>query len=137
MPPLWDKEEMAEQVVLAVVTSEAGVLVVHRETGNPRWAFPGGKIEAGETAAAAAAREVQEETGLQVDIIGEIGRREHPDTGADLVYMGSRTMPGCPDPLAGPGVLAARWVDYVTALRLMPDMFYGAQMWLAETIGVI
>jgi 8-oxo-dGTP diphosphatase len=38
--------------------------------GKGTWSLPGGKIEAGETAAAAAVREIAEETGLAVDIAG-------------------------------------------------------------------
>ena len=52
--------------VLAVVVHDGAVLLVRR--ANPpqagTWGFPGGKVELGETAAAAALRELREETGL-------------------------------------------------------------------------
>ncbi|WP_299395180.1 NUDIX hydrolase [Pelagibius sp.] len=52
--------------VLAVVVHDGAVLLVRR--ANPpqagAWGFPGGKVELGETAAAAALRELYEETGL-------------------------------------------------------------------------
>jgi acetyl-CoA carboxylase carboxyl transferase subunit beta len=55
----------------AVVRDEAGrVLLVRRghEPSAGRWSVPGGRIEAGETPAEAAVREVAEETGLQVEV---------------------------------------------------------------------
>lgn len=51
---------------VAIVLREDAVLLVSR--ANPpdagRWAFPGGKIELGETTEAAALRELREETGV-------------------------------------------------------------------------
>jgi 8-oxo-dGTP diphosphatase len=48
------------------------VLLVKRGRGPWRglWSLPGGHIEPGETARAAAARETEEETGLSVEILG-------------------------------------------------------------------
>lgn len=48
------------------------VLIAERGNGPRRgmWSLPGGKIEPGETAAAAAAREIHEETGLVVELAG-------------------------------------------------------------------
>jgi thiamine-phosphate pyrophosphorylase len=40
-----------------------------REPNKGRWSFPGGKIEPGETARAAAAREALEETGVEVRVL--------------------------------------------------------------------
>lgn len=44
------------------------------------WEFPAGTVDEGETAAAAISRELQEETGLQVSDLHEIGSY-YPDTG--------------------------------------------------------
>jgi 8-oxo-dGTP diphosphatase len=74
-------------VVLAVVTGPVGVLVGRRRDGVPQWVFPGGKVEPGESEAQAAARECLEETGLEVRVEHEIGRRNHPVTGRHVVYL--------------------------------------------------
>jgi ADP-ribose pyrophosphatase YjhB (NUDIX family) len=58
----------------AVVRDGTGRLLLvqrGRDPGAGRWSLPGGRVEPGETPAAAAAREVLEETGLIVTI-GEL-----------------------------------------------------------------
>ncbi|MGQ9676183.1 MAG: NUDIX hydrolase [Chloroflexota bacterium] len=53
----------------AVVVKDDRILLVKRgnEPGYGQWSLPGGAIELGETARAAAAREVKEETGFEVE----------------------------------------------------------------------
>ncbi len=46
------------------------VLLVRYRSGD--WAFPKGHLEAGESAQQAAVREVQEETGVQASVVGEL-----------------------------------------------------------------
>src|SRR5262245_61259731 len=48
---------------------DGGIVLVRRKHPPPGWALPGGFIEAGESAAAAARREFQEETGLAVELV--------------------------------------------------------------------
>ena len=65
--------ELTAPVAGAAVVCLSGdsVLLVRRgrEPNRGRWSFPGGKIEVGETARAAAARETLEETGLKVRVL--------------------------------------------------------------------
>jgi 8-oxo-dGTP diphosphatase len=59
-----------QQPGIGVVIVEAGrVLLVKRskDPGAGTWAFPGGRLELGETLAEAAVREAREETGLTVE----------------------------------------------------------------------
>ena len=52
-----------------VIVQDGKVLVVQRgrEPAAGTWAFPGGRLELGETLAEAAVREAREETGLEVE----------------------------------------------------------------------
>lgn len=52
--------------------SEGWVLLIRR-TDNQLWALPGGAMEFGETISHTAVREVQEETGLDVEVSGLVG----------------------------------------------------------------
>lgn len=74
-------------IAVAVVTSPRGVLIGRRRDGIPRWVFPGGVIEDGETPSETAVRECAEEAGLKVAARGEIGRRTHPTTGRLIIYV--------------------------------------------------
>jgi len=68
----------------AVIFDPAGRLLLVRrghEPGKGRWSIPGGRVEAGETDAAAVAREVLEETGLGVRVGRLIGSVRRPAGG--------------------------------------------------------
>jgi 8-oxo-dGTP diphosphatase len=56
----------------AVIFRGRSVLLGERGQGPRKgtWSLPGGRIEPGETAAAAARREILEETGLAVELVG-------------------------------------------------------------------
>ena len=83
-------------VAVAIIVEQSCVLLVHRRAndGAPPWVLPGGKVEPGESAGQAAAREVLEETGLTVRAVRILGERIHPDTGAHLVYVACEVIAG-------------------------------------------
>jgi len=70
--------------VSAVIFREGKVLLVQRakSPGKGFWSLPGGRVEFGESLHTALAREVDEETGLKIDIVALAGWREVlPGTG--------------------------------------------------------
>jgi ADP-ribose pyrophosphatase YjhB (NUDIX family) len=54
-------------------------VLLTRRTDNGLWCLPGGKLDPGESAAEACAREMFEETGLQVHVTHLIGIYSSPD----------------------------------------------------------
>ncbi|MGH3766508.1 MAG: NUDIX hydrolase [Pseudonocardiaceae bacterium] len=71
----------ANSIVVAVtafVQDPAGRLLMIRRTDNDLYAIPGGGQEVGETIAQTVVREVSEETGITVDIMGLIGVYSNP-----------------------------------------------------------
>ncbi|CAO5166636.1 8-oxo-dGTP diphosphatase [Frankia sp. AiPs1] len=64
--------------VSAIVTDGDGAVLLIRRTDNGYWSIPGGGIEPGETVRQAAAREVSEETGIDVEVTGVIGIFSNP-----------------------------------------------------------
>ena len=77
-----------ENVSIGIVNKDNKILMIKRakQEGNLVWAFPGGKVEIGETKEEACIREVYEETGVIVSIVNLMGERIHPNTGTTITY---------------------------------------------------
>ncbi|MFA7768987.1 NUDIX domain-containing protein [Streptomyces sp. NRRL S-448] len=59
--------------VTAFVVNDAGDVLLERRSDNGRWGMPGGVQEVGENIAGTVVREVLEETGIQVEVVGLVG----------------------------------------------------------------
>jgi ADP-ribose pyrophosphatase YjhB (NUDIX family) len=104
-----------ELAVSAAIFRDGKVLLVRRARppGKGLHSLPGGRIEFGETIASALHREVMEETGLTVEIIGPAGWREvmpiRPGDGHYIVMsFAARWIAG--DPVLNDELDAFNWV---------------------------
>jgi GntR family transcriptional regulator len=133
-----DSSTMPEKapIVAAIVTSRLGVLVAKRNDGKPPWTFIAGEIEPGEDPADAAIREVKEETGLRIGVSDVIGRRVHPQTGREMVYLAARPTHGTKAFVGDEQELAeVRWVDLAQADELMGGtIFEPVRTYLEQTL---
>lgn len=117
------REEPREIIlgVAAVIWNANGEVLLIRRRKAPRrgeWSLPGGKVEFGESLVEAVLREVKEETGLEVEILGLIDIVESirdasagsPDNHFVLVDFGARVVSGVAR--AGSDAADARWFPY-------------------------
>jgi len=61
-----------------IVVNDDGMILLIRRTDNGNLALPGGGMDLGESITQAAVREVQEETGIEVEITGLVGIYTNP-----------------------------------------------------------
>ena len=92
---MTSKREYPEQPLVGVggvvIDNERALLI--RRGGPPmegQWSIPGGMLELGETLTQGVARELAEETGLEVDVL-------------DIIEVLERIFPGLPDADGTPG----------------------------------
>jgi 8-oxo-dGTP diphosphatase len=111
-------------VAAALFDERRRVLIAERPAGKHMagwWEFPGGKVGTGESDAAALARELREELGIDARPEAEIMRltHEYPDRTIDLVLWSAHLVSGEPRGLDGQ---ALKWVDCaaLTAERMLP-----------------
>jgi 8-oxo-dGTP diphosphatase len=79
-----------------VIVHAGRTLLIRRASpaGALLWTFPSGKLDPGESAADAAAREAREEAGVRVAPLVVLGSRVHPATGWRVVYVACRLLDG-------------------------------------------
>jgi 8-oxo-dGTP diphosphatase len=107
----------------AVIKDEQGrLLLIKRghEPGAGLWSLPGGRIEPGETDAAALVREMREETGLEVQAGPLLGSVRRPAPGSAVLDIRDYAATVTGGTLrAGDDAAEARWVA-VSELRSLP-----------------
>jgi 8-oxo-dGTP diphosphatase len=99
-------------VAAALFDAQWRVLIAQRPAGKHMagwWEFPGGKVNAGESDAAALERELREELGIDSQPESELMTltHEYPDRIVDLVLWTARLLRGEPRGLDGQ---ALKWV---------------------------
>ncbi|MEJ2889710.1 NUDIX hydrolase [Actinomycetospora aeridis] len=119
--------------VTAAVRDGGGRLLLIHKIDNDYWALPGGAMDLGESIRDAAVREVEEETGVHVEVTGLVGI--YTDPGHVMVYddgevrqefsvcFHARYVSGEPRE-DGTETKAARWVEpnEVPELSIHPTM---------------
>jgi ADP-ribose pyrophosphatase YjhB (NUDIX family) len=63
----------------AVIFDDDGRILLHRRADNGLWSLPGGAMEIGETIGQCSVREVQEESGLVVEVLALVGIYSDPN----------------------------------------------------------
>ncbi len=119
-------------LVIGVAIVDRGRVLAARRTFPPaargRWELPGGKVEVGETAAAAAVREVGEELGCRVEVTGELAGEQPVAGGHRLRVVTAALVGGEPVPHEHDAVW---WLDPGSLQRvewLDPDVPFLAEL---------
>jgi 8-oxo-dGTP diphosphatase len=132
MDPGLEDREPTIRCVGAVVHDAAGRLLLVRRANDPgrgQWSLPGGRVEPGESDADAVARELQEETGLEVRVGSLVGSVQR---GPFLIFdYTAEAVGGLLQ--AGDDAAAAAWVDQAEFTRMAAAAELVAQ--LAETLA--
>ena len=107
-------------VVAAVILRGDAVLVTRRKRGGHlagMWEFPGGKVEAGEEPKAALRREIREELGCGISVLGRMCRvtYRYPGRWVRLDFYRCRVREGEPHGVEGQQL---RWVPREGLSRL-------------------
>jgi ADP-ribose pyrophosphatase YjhB (NUDIX family) len=66
-------------VDIIIEVEDKGVVLIERKNPPHGWALPGGFVDYGESLETAAVREAREETGLDVELIGQFRAYSDPD----------------------------------------------------------
>ncbi len=126
------------KVVAALIASQSGeepsFLVQQRPANKSRgnlWEFPGGKVEAGESDAAALKRECHEELAVELNVGAQLWStvHEYADLTVELVLYSGTIVAGDPKPLG------AQALRFCTPAQMMTLPFCEADLPLLEALS--
>jgi ADP-ribose pyrophosphatase YjhB (NUDIX family) len=128
------KPQPPQLAVGAIVVHDGRLLMVRRgrEPARGLWTVPGGRVEFGEYITDALRREVEEETGLQVDVGDLLGIFEVIGDTDHFVILDHLASPaGDTTPRAGDDATEVSWVplDDVTGLECTPRLVETLTAW--------
>lgn len=109
------------QVAVGAICVRDGRLLMVRRGRGPgagRWSVPGGRVRPREALAAAVARELAEETGLQGRVTGVCGVAERNLDGHRYVIHNHWVEAAAGDVVAGDDAAAVLWVDRAELVAL-------------------
>lgn len=115
--------------LVAVMTCDLGVLIRHGSGAHASSQFPTvdsvGAVESAdvsESAAAALARGVQDQTGLSAVIHGEISRQVNPHTHTSTIYLACTPELGFGQAAAGTELYEVQWARWPEVEELVLDL---------------
>lgn len=112
---------MTEKSIVASVTilNELDEVLLIQEWAKG-WNFPSGRLEEGESILTAAKREVQEETGMLIDITGTTGVYHFLSDSLDPIILFHFTgkCTGGTITLTEPGILETKWISLSELLQM-------------------
>jgi len=124
-------------VVDTAVIDQNGQLLLIRRADDKLWAMPGGACDVGESPATAAAREVREETGYEVEITHLLGVFDSHYSGTmssrQLYHFLFSAVPVRGEARTSPETLDVRWFDFsdISWTSLSPGHHFRIQQVLA------
>jgi 8-oxo-dGTP diphosphatase len=121
-----------------VIAHAGHVLLIRRASpaGALVWTFPSGKLDPGESASEAAAREAREEAGVSVAPLVVLGSRVHPATGWRVVYVACRLLDGVAHAASPREVAEVAWAPLAELDGFVPGGVYAPiRGWLEAHAG--
>jgi len=114
------------KVTAAILAREGKILIAQRKPGEylaARWEFPGGKLEAGESATDCLVRELREELGIEAEIgeLVSVAKHDYPHILIELMVYKARHLSG-----------RARAIDHAAIKWLEPGELAGYEFLEAD-----